>query len=63
MDEALVNACKKLVLLGNQAGFSADDMLTLLLNGMTVDQLLAIIQNRIAAIVSEPTKSRCDLRC
>ena len=40
---------------GNQAGFSVDEMLTLLLNGMTVDQLLAIIQKRIAAIVSEAT--------
>jgi hypothetical protein len=41
---------------GNQAGFSVDEMLTLLLNGMTVDQLLAIIQKRIAAIVSEATQ-------
>lgn len=56
MDEALFNACKQLVLLGNQAGFSVDEMLTLLLNGMTVDQLLAIIQKRIAAIVSEATQ-------
>lgn len=56
MDEALVDACKKLVLLGNQAGFSADDMLTLLLNGTTVDQLLAIVRKRIAASVSAPTQ-------
>lgn len=54
MDEALVNACKKLDLLGNQAGFSADDMLRLLLNGTTVDQLLAIVRKRIAASVFPP---------
>lgn len=56
MDEALVNACKTLVLLGNQAGFSVDDMLTLLLNGMSVDQLLAIIQKRIAKNACEQTQ-------
>jgi hypothetical protein len=41
MDEAFVLACKKLVILGGRAGFTIDDMLDLLLNGMTVDQLSA----------------------
>jgi len=50
MDESLVRACKKLVLFGGAAGFSMDEMLTLLLNGMTVEQLLAIIEQRITAM-------------
>jgi hypothetical protein len=47
MDEALVLACKKLIVLGQSAGFSADDLLTLLLNGMTVDDLLDYLQQRL----------------
>jgi hypothetical protein len=43
MDEAFVKACEKLVLFGGLAGLSMDDMLTLLLNGMNVEQLLDII--------------------
>ena len=50
MDEALLAACKKLVVFGGVAGFSMSDMLTLLLNGMTVDQLLDIIGQRIAVM-------------
>lgn len=50
MDEAFVAACKKLIVFGSVAGFSMDDMLTLLLNGMTVDQLLEIIGQRITAM-------------
>jgi hypothetical protein len=44
MDEAFILACKKLVVVGGAVGFSVDDMLTLLLNGMTVDHLLDVIQ-------------------
>jgi hypothetical protein len=47
MDEALVLACNKLVVVGGAVGFSVDDLLTLLLNGMTVDKLLDIIQQRL----------------
>jgi hypothetical protein len=50
MDEAFLAACKKLVVFGGVAGFSMDDMLTLLLNGMTVDQLLDIIGKRMTAM-------------
>ena len=50
MDEALVLACKKLVVAGGAVGFSVDDLLTLLLNGMTVDKLLEIIQRRLIAM-------------
>jgi len=50
MDEALVLACKKLVVAGGPVGFSVDDLLTLLLNGMTVDKLLEIIQQRLIAM-------------
>jgi hypothetical protein len=47
MDEAFVLACKKLVVLGSVVGFSAGEMLDLLLNGTTVDQLLDILQKRL----------------
>jgi len=47
MDEAFVLACKKLVVVGGAVGFSVDDLLTLLLNGMTVDKLLDTIQQRL----------------
>jgi uncharacterized protein YfaQ (DUF2300 family) len=47
MDEAFVLACKKLVVVGSAVGFSVDDLLTFLLNGMTVDKLLDIIQQRL----------------
>lgn len=47
MDEAFVLACKKLVILGGVVGFSAGEMLDLLLNGTTVDQLLDILQKRL----------------
>jgi hypothetical protein len=53
MDEAFVLACKKLVVIGGAVGLSVDDMLTLLLNGMTVDQLLDVIQRRLIAM-AEP---------
>jgi hypothetical protein len=56
MDEAFLLACKKLVVFGGVAGFSMDDMLTLLLNGMTVDQLLDIIGQRIAAMTDTPSR-------
>ena len=54
MDEAFLLACKKLVLFGGAAGFSMDDMLTLLLNGVTVEQLLDIIAQRITAMATAP---------
>jgi len=57
MDEALVLACKKLVVVGGAVGFSVDDLLTLLLNGMTVDKLLDIIQQRLMAMAT-PFASR-----
>jgi hypothetical protein len=58
MDEAFVLACKKLVVIGGAVGFSVDDMLTLLLNGMTVDQLLDVIQRRLFGMaVPYPTES------
>jgi hypothetical protein len=47
MDEAFLLACKKLVVLGGVVGFSAGEMLDLLLNGTTVDQLLDILQKRL----------------
>jgi len=47
MDEAFVLACKKLVVVGSAVGFSVDDLLTFLLNGMTVDKLLDIVQQRL----------------
>jgi hypothetical protein len=52
MDEAFVLACKKLVILGGRAGFTIDDMLNLLLNGMTVDQLLDVIQKRLIGMAT-----------
>jgi len=42
MDEAFVNACKKLVVFGSAAGFSRYGMLGRWLNGMTGDQLLGL---------------------
>ena len=47
MDEAFVLACKKLVVLGGVVEFSAGEMLDLLLNGTTVDQILDILQKRL----------------
>ena len=47
MDEAFLLACKKLVVLGGVVGFSAGEMLDLLLNGTTVDQLLDMLQKRL----------------
>jgi hypothetical protein len=47
MDEAFVLACKNLVVFGGVVGFSAGEMLNLLLNGTTVDQLLDILQKRL----------------
>ena len=52
MDEAFVLACKKLVVIGGAVGFSVDDILTLLLNGMTVDQLLDVIQKRLIGMAT-----------
>jgi len=52
MDEAFVLACKKLVILGGAVGFSASDMLDLLLNGTTVDQLLDILQKRLVEMTA-----------
>jgi hypothetical protein len=40
-------ACKKLVVLGGVVGSSAGEMLYLLLNGTTVDQLLDMLQKRL----------------
>jgi len=56
MDEAFIRACKKLVVFGGVAGFSMNDMLTLLLNGMTVEQLLDIISQRITAMADTPRR-------
>jgi uncharacterized protein YfaQ (DUF2300 family) len=57
MDERLVAACKKLVVMGGVVGLSVDDLLTLLLNGTSVDQLLDLIQERLDRIM-EPIPSR-----
>ena len=56
MDETFITACKKLVLMGGAAGFSMDDMLTLLLSGMTVEQLLDIIGQRISAMAAASSR-------
>lgn len=56
MDEAFLAACKKLVFFGGVAGFSMNDMLTLLLNGMTVEHLLDIIGQRITAMADGPSR-------
>ena len=47
MDEALVLACKKLVVIGGAAGPSVDDMLEVLLSGTTVEQLFHVIAQRL----------------
>jgi hypothetical protein len=47
MDESFILACKKLVVLGGVVGSSAGEMLYLLLNGTTVDQLLDMLQKRL----------------
>ena len=48
MDEAFVLACKKLVVIGGAVGFSMDDMLDMLLvDRLTVEQILDIIQQRL----------------
>jgi hypothetical protein len=57
MDERLVAACKKLVVMGGVVGFSVDDLRTLLLNGTSVDQLLDLIQQRLVRM-TEPIPSR-----
>ena len=57
MDEAFLLACKKLVVIGGAVGFSIDDMLTLLLNGMTVEELLNRIEQRLMGM-AEPMPSR-----
>jgi hypothetical protein len=53
MDERLVAACKKLVVIGGVVGFSIDDLLTLLLNGTSVDQLLDLIQMRLMGMAEQ----------
>ena len=57
MDERLVAECKKLVVVGGVVGFSVDDLLILLLNGTSVDQLLDLIQQRLVRM-TEPIPSR-----
>jgi len=57
MDERLVASYKKLVVMGGVVGFSVDDLLTLLLNGTSVDQLLDLIQQRLVRM-TEPIPSR-----
>ena len=57
MDERLVAACKKLVVMGGVVGFSVDDLRTLLLNGTSVDQLLDLIQQRLVRM-TEPIPPR-----
>jgi hypothetical protein len=57
MDERLVAECKKLVVVGGVVGFSVDDLLTLLLNGTSVDQLWDLIQQRLVRM-TEPIPSR-----
>lgn len=57
MDEAFVLACKKLVVMGDAAGFTVDDILERLLNGITVEQLLAIIEGRLMGM-AEPGASK-----
>ena len=51
MDEAFVLACKKLVVIGGAVGFSINDILDMLLvDRLTVDQLLDIIQQRLVGM-------------
>lgn len=46
-NRALVGAIRKLVLAGEQAGFSLEEMIELLNTGMSVEALLDLICNRL----------------
>jgi hypothetical protein len=58
MPESLAAAFEKLVIAGEQAGFSVDQMFDLLETGMTIGMLLQLIELRLSASVLSPSASR-----
>jgi hypothetical protein len=48
----------KLALAGEQAGFSLEDMISLLNSGVTVETLLQLIEWRLTTVANEPRSAR-----
>ena len=58
MERPIMTAIEKLVLAGEQAGFSVEQMIQLLQTGGTVETLLQLIEWRLSPPVVEPRPSR-----
>jgi hypothetical protein len=58
MPESLAAAFEKLVIAGEQAGFSVDQMFHLLETGMTIGTLLQLIELCLSAPAGAPSSSR-----
>jgi hypothetical protein len=58
MEHPIMTAVEKLVLAGEQAGFSVEEMIQLLQTGATVETLLQLIEWRLSPTVVEPRSSR-----
>ena len=59
--DSLMTCIQKLAIAGEQAGFSIEDMISLLNSGVTVEMLLCLIENRLTAtehlLAPEPLSS------
>jgi hypothetical protein len=58
MDRAILSGMQKLVLAGQQAGFTIDQMIDLLNAGLTVETLLDLIELRLSSTPSTSSSSR-----
>jgi hypothetical protein len=58
MEHPIMTAVEKLVLAGERAGFSVEEMIQLLQTGATVETLLQLIEWRLSPPVVEPRSSR-----
>ena len=58
MEHPIMTAVEKLVLAGERAGFSVEEMIQLLQTGATVETLLQLIEWRLSPPMVEPHSSR-----
>jgi hypothetical protein len=58
MEQPIMTAVEKLVLAGEQAGFSVEEMIQLLQTGATVETLVQLIEWRLSPPMVQPRSSR-----
>jgi hypothetical protein len=59
MEKPIMTAIEKLVLAGEEAGFSVEQMIQILQTGASIETLMRMIEWRLCPPPLEPRSSRC----